>query len=90
MQYSRGGTRLTVSLQANVLIDEDETALLADFGLSVIANVGTSFTNHYAAKSSGWTAPELLKPRDGCDDPLRPTCESDMYSFGCVCAEVST
>lgn len=61
-------------------------ALLTDFGLSVIADVGASFTESHGINSVPWAAPELLD----ADKDARPTCKGDMYAFGCTCVEVSS
>jgi serine/threonine protein kinase len=72
--------------------------MLADFGVSTIAttSVGTT-TSKDIAGTLNWMAPELLAVNpdsmDGADDQgdgMRPpTKESDMWSFGCLCFEVS-
>ena len=36
-----------------------------------------------------WTAPELMDPEDFNCESDRPTTRSDMYSFACICVEVS-
>ncbi|KAJ3475528.1 hypothetical protein NLI96_g11783 [Meripilus lineatus] len=69
---------------ANVLINAKGKALLADFGDSVIADVGGSSTEQQGLGRIPWKAPELLRSRQG----FRPTCESDIYAFGCTCVEV--
>ncbi len=73
--------------QVNLLIDDSEALVIADFGLSVFAN-GES--KQYLSKRSGniqWMAPELVGEYEGVTS-LRPTKQSDVYSFSHVCIEV--
>lgn len=69
----------------NVLIS-NQRAYLTDFGISAILDEvsGQSSVVHANIR---WAAPELI--RQLTDKPQKPTCESDMYSFGCVVLEVS-
>lgn len=69
----------------NVLIS-NQRAYLTDFGISAILDEvsGQSSVVHANIR---WAAPELI--RQLTDKPQKPTCESDMYSFGCVALEVS-
>lgn len=71
-------------IQANVLIRNDGTVILADFGLIVISDVGTSQTRHGRVGAAAWRAPELLED----ENPIRPTNAAAIYAFGCVCVEV--
>lgn len=73
--------------QPNVLLDANLTVLLADFGLSGMVDIAPSWTDKTGIGKAAWVAPELLglKPNQ-----VRSTYESDMYSFGCLCVEVST
>ncbi|XP_006464133.1 hypothetical protein AGABI2DRAFT_52342, partial [Agaricus bisporus var. bisporus H97] len=72
----------------NVLVDQFSNARLTDFGLSKITTDGTlGFTNTTklaSGRTAGWASPELL------EDDARPTRESDIWAFGCVCYEVLT
>lgn len=73
--------------QSNVLLEDDLTAVIADFGLSHFAN---GHSKNYASRRSGnveWLSPELLSENGPNGDP-RPTKESDIYSFAMVCIEV--
>lgn len=71
---------------SNVLIDDDEKAVLTDFGLSIILGGFTnlSVTNTDAKIGTlAWAAPEL------CPDPPdskapNPSTQSDVYSFACL------
>ncbi|KAI0088665.1 kinase-like domain-containing protein [Irpex rosettiformis] len=72
----------------NLLVDDRESLLIADFGLSVFAN-GES--KQYLSKRTGnmeWMAPEILDRGEGMS--LRPTKMSDSYSFSHVCIELYT
>jgi serine/threonine protein kinase len=65
-----------------VLIDEDGTPRLCDFGLSRMM-VDTSLWHTSARTAPGtfrWKAPELLS-----GEQLRVTTQSDMYAFGMTC-----
>ena len=70
---------------ANLLIDEDGTVLLGDFGISIMVGISNSVTPPQAHNACAWVAPEILDPTN---KSLRPTSASDIYSFGCVCVEV--
>ncbi|KAJ7605510.1 hypothetical protein DFH06DRAFT_1487185 [Mycena polygramma] len=73
---------------ANILITEDWTACLADFGLSNFSDATASTTSNRAG-SSYWMAPELLDPnRFGYEFARTPA--SDVYAFACVCLELYT
>lgn len=65
------------------MVDGDGTLRLTDFGLSVIADVGLSYTSLNAGGAVGYASPELIE----AGDP-RPTIASDVYAFGHVCVEV--
>lgn len=72
----------------NVLISDDDTALLCDFGLSVFAS---DHSNNYSSQRGGHDrcmAPELMDPGKFGLVSTRPTFASDVYSLGCLCYEV--
>ncbi|KAF8183881.1 kinase-like domain-containing protein [Mycena galopus ATCC 62051] len=72
----------------NILITQDLSACLADFGLSVFADSVTSISTSRAG-SPYWMAPELFDPdRFGIGFARTPA--SDVYAFGCVCFELYT
>lgn len=81
-------------MQANILVSSSGRACLADFGLSTLSDpalLGWTSIRTTAAKATGtarWQAPELLEPDD--DIEIRITMQSDIYSYGCVCYEVSS
>ncbi|KZP19465.1 kinase-like protein, partial [Athelia psychrophila] len=75
---------------ANILIADDGSACLCDFGLSSIAAefLGTSFITSSTNGNIRWAAPELYRvPEDGVV-PMVST-HSDVYSYGSVAFEVS-
>ncbi|KAJ7619452.1 kinase-like domain-containing protein [Roridomyces roridus] len=73
----------------NILIKDDWSACLADFGLSVLASTTASVHTSARAGSPYWMAPELIDPaRFGCRYARTPA--SDVYAFGCVCLEVGS
>ncbi|KAG1870954.1 kinase-like domain-containing protein, partial [Suillus tomentosus] len=77
----------------NVLIHGDGTACIADFGLSlmyseVISASQASWTSTVKGNVR-WMAPELIvEQEDGSQ--VRPTEQSDMYSFGGIMLQVLT
>ena len=76
--------------QANVLIDNTGTACVADFGLMIMADLGTILLSETAVSSGGtfrWMSPELLD-LERFDSDGRPTRESDCYALGMVIYEV--
>ncbi|KAK7055190.1 kinase-like domain-containing protein [Favolaschia claudopus] len=73
---------------ANILIQEDWTACLADFGLSKFSDASTSMSSNRGG-TVYWMAPELLDPVQLEDSFIR-TPASDIYAFGCVCFELYT
>ncbi|KAF7373420.1 Kinase-like protein [Mycena sanguinolenta] len=72
---------------SNILIDEDWSACLADFGLSILSDATATSTNQ--GGSLYWMAPELLAP-DRFGMKFTRTPASDVFAFGCVCFELYT
>ncbi|KAF8183900.1 kinase-like domain-containing protein, partial [Mycena galopus ATCC 62051] len=72
----------------NILIKQDWSACLADFGLSIFSDATSSTTTNRGG-SLYWMAPELLDP-DSSGDKITRTPASDVYAFGCVCFELYT
>ncbi|KZV95430.1 WD40 repeat-like protein [Exidia glandulosa HHB12029] len=68
----------------NILIDDDGTARLCDFGLSrLLAKHSQSITNTTSVKGTfRWMAPELLL------DGGHHTYKSDMWAVGCLLLEI--
>ena len=82
----------TVFIKANILIDEDGHARLADFGLLIISDSTHSETSSLSkgAGTMRWMSPELLDPGRFGFKNNRPTIESDYYALGMVVLEVLT
>ena len=81
------------SEKANILIDQDRHARLADFGLLTIVSDPTIFTTSSSVSTGGtirWMSPELLHPELFGLDHGRPTKESDCYALGMLIYEVLT
>ncbi|KAJ6476178.1 kinase-like domain-containing protein [Mycena sanguinolenta] len=72
----------------NILINEEWSACLADFGLSIFSDATASMTTNRGG-SLYWMAPELLDP-DRFGIKFIRTPASDVYAFGCVCVELYT
>ncbi|KZP18572.1 kinase-like protein, partial [Athelia psychrophila] len=74
---------------ANILIADDGSACLCDFGLSSIAAEfqGTSYITSTMGGNVRWLAPELL---DVAEDGIAPmvNVHSDVYSYGSVTLEI--
>ena len=78
----------SLSLKANVLIDNNGRAYLA--GFSQLAMVSDQSTTTFPTTTGGpirWMSPELLDP-DGSNPESRPTKESDCYALGMLVYEV--
>jgi len=76
---------------ANILIDENRRARLADFGLITIVSDPAIFSTSSSIVSCGtirWMSPELLHPSQFGLEDSRPTKESDCYALGMVVYEV--
>ena len=81
----------TFPIKANILIDRNGHACLADFGLLTAISDPTSFTASSSIGAHGttrWMSPELLHPDLFDLKDSRPTKESDCYAFGMVIYEV--
>ncbi|KAJ7712491.1 kinase-like domain-containing protein, partial [Mycena metata] len=75
---------------SNILITQDWSACLADFGLSAFTDATSSLhTSSKRAGSLNWMAPELLDPGRFFLEFSR-TPATDVYAFGCVCFELYT
>ena len=80
-------------IEANILIDKNGNARLADFGLLTIITNSTHATTTTFSEGSGtlrWMSPELLDPARFGAKKSRPTKESDCYALGMVVLEVLT
>ncbi|TDL14929.1 hypothetical protein BD410DRAFT_902853 [Rickenella mellea] len=77
---------------SNIFVTSSRIACLADFGLTRFRDPQHSTWESTTGSSRGtirWQARELLVPGDD-GKTARPSRESDIYSFGCVCLEVIT
>ena len=74
-------------MKSNVLIDSNQTARIADFGLTSLLchpSISISVSAPAWGGTPQWMAPELF------DGESRPSRESDIYSLGMVIYEVCT
>ena len=81
---------LANSDEANILINHECHARIADFGLAAILNQtgSTSLLSRAEGGTFQWMSPELFNPgKFGMEDD-RPTKESDCYALGMVIYEV--
>ena len=81
----------TLLIKANILIDPNGYARLADFGLLTIVSDPTNFTASSPFVIGGttrWMSPELLDPDQFGLEDSKPTKESDCYALGMVVYEV--
>jgi len=76
-----------VTLQTNVLIDDDGIPKLCDFGISHVFSEQTSgmTTTSEHTGTERYLAPELVRGERG----TRPTLASDVYAMGCLGLYVS-
>ena len=79
------------SVKANILIDQNCHACLADFGLLTAISDPINFVASSSIGVHGsirWMSPELLHPELYDLQDSRPTRESDSYALGMVIYEV--
>ncbi|KAF7333675.1 Kinase-like protein [Mycena sanguinolenta] len=74
---------------ANILVKENGSACLADFGLSIYSDTSAKTSSTSRGGSLYWMAPELLDP-DHFGLQFVRTVATDVYAFGCVCFELYT
>jgi len=84
---------LFIIIKANILIDKDHHARLADFGLLIITSNSNSTnfapsSSHMSSGTTRWMSPEILDPDMFGLTDSRPTQESDCYALGMVVLEV--
>jgi serine/threonine protein kinase len=72
--------------QNNILIDENDTAFVADHGILILcAEIhGTS----YIRSNVRWAAPENFQVPEDDESISKPQLASDIYSFGCIMFQV--
>ena len=77
--------------KANILIDQDRRARIADFGFLAVVSDPTNPTGSSSYSIGGttrWMSPELLAPDETSLKNERPTRQSDCYALGMVIYEV--
>jgi serine/threonine protein kinase len=80
-----------MGMQKNILIDDDHTAVICDFGLSDLSRLLNVVSPDMASASEEierYKAHELFYSRNNRNPT--PSYESDVYSLGCVIHEVRT
>jgi len=76
---------------ANILVDAGWHARVADFGLSIFAEVTKTFHPSTARHgSSRWMAPELINPAGFNLPKAKKTPATDVFAFACLCVELYT
>ena len=81
----------TLPLKANILVDQNGHACLADFGfLAVVSDSAnpTTSSSYTAGGTIRWMSPELLTLGQTGLENNRPTKQSDCYALGMVIYEV--
>jgi serine/threonine protein kinase len=75
--------------KANILIDRNGQACLADFSLiTITSDLSTFLSSCIEGGTTQWMSPELLDPDKFGLKESRPTKESDCYALGMVIYEV--
>ncbi|OCH87303.1 kinase-like protein [Obba rivulosa] len=88
MEYlHRNGVVHGDSKSANVLVDDEQVARIADFGLGAFTYENKCITTTTLAGTVRWTAPELLDPESYGVQPVR-TPQSDVYAFAMTAWEI--
>jgi len=82
-------------MKANILIDSEYSARLADFGLAMIideSTVKSSTGGHEIRGTTRWMAPEMLLPEEygfsGVHLRRLPSTSTDIYALGMSILEV--
>ena len=90
MTTSRSSILPSSLVKANILIDHDGHARLADFGLLTIISDPTNILSSSSYAQGGtarWMSPELIDPQKFGLEISRPTKSSDCYALGMVIYE---
>ena len=81
----------SLSIKANILVDQTCRARLADFGLLTVvsdpANILPS-SSYAPGGTARWMSPERISPEDFGFKTSRPSISSDCYSLGMVIYEI--
>ena len=84
---------IIVSFQLNVLVNRSRRGCLTDFGLANLVDkdilrwTSIQTTRHQSSGTLRWQEPELIDPPS--KESVKAMSASDMYSFTCICHEVS-
>ncbi|OCH89035.1 kinase-like protein [Obba rivulosa] len=91
LEYLHGMNILHGDLKsANILVDEQEMACLADFGLAALFHTSKAATFSTVAGSTRWVAPELFDPEQFGLEKAENTPRSDVYALSMVIWEIFT
>jgi len=74
---------------ANILIDNNQSPVIADFGLTFVIDPA-EFTTNKVAGPARWTAPEILDPPGGQENEPPYSQASDIFAFGMTMVEIFT
>lgn len=86
LEYLHKSNVVHADLKANnVLVSNTGRAMITDFGISRIVLTSVDSTTGISTGTHNWTAPEVM-----INDKYKPTFESDIWSFACLCFEVIT
>jgi len=83
-------TLLSLSIKANILVDQTGHPRLADFGLLTAISDPTNGLSSSSSAHGGtvrWMSPDLLDPQRFGFERIRPTESSDCYALGMVIYE---
>ncbi len=71
--------------KANILIDDDGHALLAEFDLANFADTTPATSSIHQGSAVAWIAPKLLCPEALGSHSSEPSYVSNIYSYVSVC-----
>jgi len=90
LQYLHANSVIHGDLRAaNVLIDNNNLPVIADFGLTFVIDHG-EFTTNKIAGPARWTAPEILDPPGEEENEPPYSQASDIFAFGMTMIEILT